>query len=66
MAQLIRVHTVLQTQTWVQVPPLPVNTCRSMWVRKGLAAMLVVKRSAGVTPEVNLRNLLHTGKEVCK
>ena len=28
--------------------------------------MLTVKRSAGVTPEVNLRNRLYTGDKVCK
>ena len=30
---------------------------------EGSAAMLCVKRSAGVTLRVNLRNLLHTGDE---
>ena len=35
------------------------------WV-KGLVAMLVMKRSAGVTPEVNLRNPLRTGDEIHK
>ena len=29
----------------------------------GSAAMLATKRSAGVTPEVNLRILLHAGKK---
>ena len=33
---------------------------------KGLAAMLAVKRSADVTPEVNLRNPLHASDEVHK
>ena len=32
----------------------------------GLAAILVAKRSAGVTPELNLRNLLNTGDEAFK
>ena len=37
-------------------------TCTSMWIKsKGLAAMLVIKRLAGIAPEVNLRNQLHTG-----
>ena len=31
--------------------------------RNGSAAMLTAKRSAGVTPEVNLRNMLHAGEE---
>ena len=30
------------------------------------AAMLAVKRSAGVTPEVNLRKPLHAGDKACK
>ena len=30
--------------------------------QKGLAAMLPVKRSVGVDPEVNLTNSLHTGE----
>ena len=30
--------------------------------QKGLAAMLTLKQSAGVTSEVNLRNPLHTKK----
>ena len=28
--------------------------------------MLATKRSAGVAPDVNLRNLLHAGNETCK
>ena len=32
----------------------------------GSVAMLVAKRSAGVTPEVNLRIPLHTSDEACK
>ena len=36
-------------------------TC--MWT-KGSAAMLAVKRSAGVTPELNPRNTLQAGEEV--
>ena len=31
-----------------------------------VAVTLAVKRSAGVTPEVNLRNSLCAGDEVCK
>ena len=34
--------------------------------RKGSAAMLAAKRSAGVAPYVNLRNSLHPGHKVCK
>ena len=35
-------------------------------VENGSAAMLAAKRSAGVTPEVNLRILLCVGNKVCK
>ena len=34
-----------------------------MWIKNGSAAILAFKRSAGVTPEVNVRNPLHTGGE---
>ena len=34
--------------------------------QKGLAAMLAIKRLAGVTQEVNLRNSLHAGDKTCK
>ena len=34
--------------------------------KKGLSAMLAVKRSAGGTLEVNLRNTLYAGKEAHK
>ena len=33
--------------------------------QKDSAAMLAAKRLAGVTPEVNLRNLLDKGEKVC-
>ena len=33
---------------------------------KGLAAMLAMKRSTGVAPEVNLWNPLHAGIKTCK
>ena len=37
-----------------------------MHVEMWSAAMLATKRSAGVTPEVNLRNSLHAGDKACK
>ena len=37
-----------------------------MWIKKGSAAVLVIKRSAGVAPEVNLRNPLHADEEAHK
>ena len=41
------------------VPQIPkILVCVDL---KGTAAMPDIKRSAGVTPEVNLRNPLHTG-----
>ena len=38
---------------------MPVDISPGMWIRKGLTA----KRLAGVTPEVNFRNPLHTGEK---
>ena len=49
---MVRAHTV---------PPMPIYKR----TKNGLGTVLAVKRSAGVTPEVNLRNSLHAGKEVC-
>ena len=34
--------------------------------QKGLAAMLTIKKSAGVVPQANLRNPLHVGDEAHK
>ena len=41
------------------------HICRNV-DQKGLAAMLISIQSAGVTPEVNLRNSLHAGDKACK
>ena len=42
-----------------------VNMCASMWIENSSAAMSTAKRSAGVTPGVDLRNLLYAGDEAC-
>ena len=42
----------------------PTNACTQVGGWNGLAAILATKRSAGVTPEVNLRNLLCAGSVV--
>ena len=34
--------------------------------QKGMVAMLVIKRSVGVAPEVTLRNSMHGGNKACK
>ena len=52
---------LLRYQT--QTPPMLL--CKYV-VQNILAAMLTVERSSGVTPEVNLRNLLHEGDKTCK
>ena len=39
---------------------------QSTWIKNGSAAMLAAKKSAGVAPEVNLRNPLHAGDKACK
>ena len=48
----------------------PINVCmfisRSIWIRNGLVIMLVTKRSAGVKPEVNVRNTSHECHKACK
>ena len=38
----------------------------STWIKNGLAATLAAKKSAGVAPEVNLRNPLHAGDKAFK
>ena len=40
-----------------------VNMCKYV-DQHGSADMLAIKRSAGVAPEVNLRNPLHTGEKI--
>ena len=57
---------VKHTRPRIQVPPMLVYMCSRSWIKNGSAAMLVIKRSAGVALEVNLRNALHTGKETSK
>ena len=38
------------------------TACTNMWVHESKGSdVLAVKRSAGIAPEVNLRNLLHPG-----
>ena len=67
--RICRSHTVRRRHAWSQiwVPPMLVYTCASMLIKKpSSATMLGTKRSAGVTPEVNLRNPLHTGDKACK
>ena len=49
----------------VWLPPISVHMCKYT-DQKGTAAMLSTKRSAGVTPEVSVRNPLHNGEKACK
>ena len=44
----------------------PMFACGKVLDQKGSAAMMAITRSAGVAPEVNLRNPLHTGEEAHK
>ena len=53
-------------RSWVQATLMFMDVFASVWVKKALAAMLGAQRSAGVPPEVNLRNPLHAGDEACK
>ena len=63
------VKSVVQRRAWSWVET-PANACAHVICKyvdqKGLAAMLITKRSAGVAPEVNLRNPLHTGDQAHK
>ena len=43
-----------------------VKTRVSRWIKNSSTAMLAIKRSAGVAPEVNVSNPLHTGDEARK
>ena len=50
-----------------KVPDSSPNNAWTQYVDlKGPAAMLAAKKSAGVAPEVNLRNSLHVGNEARK
>ena len=49
MVQTGRAHHCAAHHSWVWVPRMCVHACTSMWIKKGSAAMLAVKRSAGVT-----------------
>ena len=71
------VKSTCATDSWAGVawtvvgssPQTSTNACRHVcryMDQKGLAVMLTSIQSAGVTPEVNLRNLLCAGKEACK
>ena len=59
-----RVSIAMHTSSQVRVQPMLVHAqiCES----KSSVAMLAVKRSAGVTQEMNLRNQLHTDYQTCK
>ena len=59
MVRVFRAHTVWYSQSRVWILPIVVQVCV-------LAAILTAKRSAGATPEVNLRNPLHAGEKACK
>ena len=52
---------LLRSPDWI-----PTSYLCYMHVRMESALMLSVQRSAGVAPEVNLRNLLCTGEKACK
>ena len=50
----------------VQVPPMLGKNMYKYVYQKGWTAMLAVKKSAGIAPELNLRNPLHAGEGACK
>ena len=55
-----RLHRILDPRSQAML------VCGKVLGQKGSAAMLAIKRSAGVAPKVNLRNPLHTGEEAYK
>ena len=57
MAQTVRAHTCAM-HFILGSSPTNACMCASMWIKKGLVAILDIKSWVGVTPEVNLRNLL--------
>ena len=67
MAQIVArlLHTVPHTQ----LISSPTNACLYVYkyvLQNDSTAMLAVKMSAGVTPEVDLRNPLQAGDKACK
>ena len=52
MTHSVRVYILLHTPS---APPMLASVCASEWIQKDSAAMLAIKRSTGVTPEVTLR-----------
>ena len=65
MVQTVRAHHCAAHSILVWIPPMLVHAWTIMWIKK---AHLPCWRSRGqqVSPEVNLRNPLCTGKKICK
>ena len=65
MARRVVVHTAKHS-----IPGLsPTNACLYVYKyndQQGLAAVMAIKRSAGIAPVVILRNPLHAGEEAHK
>ena len=45
---------------------LPNKVLRRMTLNRKFKVVIAVKRSAGVAPDVNIRNHLRVGEEACK
>ena len=60
VAEMVRSHTVLHTRSRVRNPPMLMYKYVD---KKGSAAMLAIKSSAGITSKVNLRDPFHAGDE---
>ena len=58
-----RAHTVPHTRSQVRIPPMPLFSCISVWLKKGQLQCWPLRGSTGDRPEANLRNILHTGKK---
>ena len=59
-------HVVRQSQAGLQTQAILMLLHRYICESSGPGTMLAARRSAGVTPDVNLISSLHIGDEVCK
>ena len=60
-------HVVRQWPAGLQTQAILMLLHRYIYVNQvGLVTMLAARRSAGASPEVNLRSSLHAGDEACK
>ena len=69
VAEWFTAPCVQHGRSWVRAPeppPMLADMSAGTWIKKAGLAMLTSIQSAGVAPEVNLRNLLWAGEEAGK